>query len=193
MSGITVIAGSARGRRLRTPPGLAVRPILARIKKSLFDILRPRIAGTAFLDVFAGTGAVGIEALSQGAARAVFVEKDSVCVKIIENNLAALGFAAQGRVMRWEAMGALRVIEEKFDLIFLGPPYVVPSADKPRAPLSLTTPALEAIAAHGRLAAGGWVIAQHHAKEVVPEAVGTLARFRQERYGDSRLSFYAVA
>ena len=178
---------------MRTAPGLAVRPILARIKKSLFDILRPRIAGTSFLDVFAGTGAVGIEALSQGAARAAFVEKDSVCVKIIEENLAALGFAAQGRVMRWEAMGALRVIEEKFDLIFLGPPYVAPSPDKPRAHLSMTTPALEAIVAHGRLATGGWVIAQHHAKEAVPEAVGTLMRFRQERYGDSRMSFFRAA
>ncbi|MEK7747239.1 MAG: 16S rRNA (guanine(966)-N(2))-methyltransferase RsmD [Elusimicrobiota bacterium] len=186
-----IIAGSARGRKLLSvPKDSGVRPISGRIKQSLFDIIRPRLPGSRFLDLFAGTGAVGMEALSRLAEAAVFVEREKLCVSVIERNLVRAGWATKARVLRASALGPLSWIPfrsgtSRFDLIFMGPPY----KDRDKRPLFYCRSVLESVAVSGILADDGWVVAQHHQKED-PAAPAGLERFRVERYGDSRLSFY---
>ncbi|MBI5595264.1 MAG: 16S rRNA (guanine(966)-N(2))-methyltransferase RsmD [Elusimicrobia bacterium] len=189
-----IIAGTARGRKIfTTPTDIMVRPISARIRQQLFDIVRPRITAAYFLDLFAGTGAVGLEALSRGAQKVAFVEKDMRCIKVIEKNLAHLDFAKQASVLRGDATNALTWVlhktgVESFDLIFLGPPYRL--ADN--TPLFLARSTLLHIAQGGLLSTDGWIMAQHHQKEE-PGAVPGLEMFRREKHGDSRVSFYRRA
>ncbi|OGR57405.1 MAG: 16S rRNA (guanine(966)-N(2))-methyltransferase RsmD [Elusimicrobia bacterium GWA2_69_24] len=186
-----IIAGSARGRRLfSVPKAMMVRPISGRIKQSLFDILRPYVTGSYFLDLFAGTGAVGLEALSRGAQKVCFVERDPRCVAVIEKNLVHFGWAEQCRVLRGDVLGALSWIGHRsgitaFDVAFLGPPY----RDEENRPLTYAHRTLLNLAGAGMLSAAAVVVVQHHQKEEPGSAPG-LERFRQERYGDSRVTFY---
>ena len=186
-----IIAGSARGRTLLSVPmDSGVKPISGRIKQSLFDILRPKVPCSRFLDLFAGTGAVGVEALSRLAETVVFVEMDKRCVAVIEKNLARGGWKGKASVFRANVLAPLTWIPfrsgiAKFDLIFMGPPYREPD----NRPLSYCKPTLENIAAAGLLAEDGWIIAQHHQKDDPPAPPGH-RMFRRERYGDSRVSFF---
>jgi 16S rRNA (guanine966-N2)-methyltransferase len=189
MTGIRIIAGKAKGRVLKSPEAdTNTRPILGRIKKSLFDILRLRITGSNFLDLYAGTGAVGIEALSRGAKTAVFLELDNKNLNLIKTNIQNLGLSSQARVERCDITKGLGWLGASFDLIFLGPPYV----DSAKKPLSLTGITLDIISKADILKIDGWVISQHHKKE--PFAVpASMAVFRQEKYGDTILSFMKLA
>lgn len=189
-----IIAGTARGRRiLSVPKGLPVRPISSRIKQSLFDILRPRIFGSRFLDLFAGTGAVGMEALSRGAEKVFFVDMDPRCVKVIERNLERSGFKDRAKVQRGNVLSPMSWIAyrsgiEQFDLIFAGPPYV----DENKRTLRYTQPLLDNLAAAMLLAPGGWIIAQHHKKEPAQAPAG-YELFRRARYGDTVVDFLRYA
>ena len=121
-----VVAGSARRILLKTPPGLSTRPTSNRIKETLFNILQPRIQGARFLDLFAGSGAMGIEALSRGAAEAVFVEKSRPVCAVIEENLTRTHLREKARLLQSDVLGALRRLEgerRSFDIIFMDPPY----------------------------------------------------------------------
>ncbi len=175
-----VIAGSAKGRKLKSLPGLTTRPILARIKKSLFDIIRLPVIEACFLDLFAGTGAVGIEALSRGAKLAVFIEKDPSAVKIIRDNLQLTRLSDQGQVLPGNVFDQLKVLGRTYNIIFVGPPYK----------LGVTKDTIASIDQYRVLAEDGLVVAQHHFKEPMDIRVGGLWMYRQERYGDTRLSFY---
>lgn len=186
---LKIIGGHSKGRALRTPHNNPlVRPILARIKKSLFDILRPRMGGARFLDLYAGTGAVGIEALSQGAKVAGFVEQDQSCVRLIHENLEQFGFTSRGTVYRVSVTGDLGILPAPYDIIFMGPPY----KDAAKAPLALVHPTLDNIAKFNLLAPGGLVIAQHHKKEPVA-GTAEWTMNRQEVYGDTTVSFFVKA
>src|SRR5436189_4982768 len=116
-----VIGGEFRSRKLKSLPGLATRPTPDRLRETLFDILQPRIEGAVFVDAYAGTGAVGIEALSRGAARAVFIEKDRRAVEVIHENLIALGLQSRAKVAHGSAQLLLSV--HPGDIVFLDPPY----------------------------------------------------------------------
>ena len=121
-----VIAGSARRLQLETVPGTDTRPTTDKIKETLFNILQPRVGGADFLDLFAGSGAIGIEALSRGAASAVFVENDRRAVTCIKKNLEHTRLSQKAAVLPFEAMASLGRLEREgrsFDLIFLDPPY----------------------------------------------------------------------
>src|SRR5688500_13537138 len=149
-----VIAGSARGRKLKTPKGDAVRPTSDKVRGAIFSILLARrpLEGATVLDLFAGTGALGIEALSRGAKTAVFVEKDSRTAALIEENLAATGFTERGRVIRVDAerfpLGDL----PPFDFVFADPPYALVQESR-------------AVAAMGPLlATGGIALVEHDVK-----------------------------
>lgn len=185
-----IIAGSARGRRiLSVPKDLPVRPISARIRQSLFDILRPRIMGARLLDLFAGTGAVGLEALSRGAAVAVFVEMDPRCVKVIERNLERAGWKDRGKPHRGNALSPLSWVSyragvDEFDLVFLGPPYV----DEQKRPLRYSQAVLDNVCSAKLLAKGGWIVSQHHKKEPLAAPAG-YELFKRSRYGDTHLDF----
>src|SRR3989339_2200544 len=164
-----IIAGTARGREIFSVPKKSpVRPISGRIRQSVFDIIRPKITASIFLDLFAGTGAVGLEALSRGASKVIFIERDRMCVQVIEKNIEKLGFKERGQVLRADVTSGVEWLihhsgYEGYDIIFMGPPYK--TADK--APLALTSGVLASIAACDVLAPDGWVVAQHQVKEPV--------------------------
>src|SRR5208337_4807572 len=116
-----VIGGEFRSRRLKTLPGLALRPTPDRLRETLFDVLAPRIAGTVFLDAYAGSGAVGIEALSRGASHAIFVERHRGAVEVIRQNLKSLALDGRADVICAQALSALP--RYRADIVFLDPPY----------------------------------------------------------------------
>lgn len=184
-----VIAGLAKGRPLKTLKGREIRPTADRVKESLFNILAQRVPQARFLDLFAGAGAVGIEALSRGAAECVFVELMTPHFKVIEENLRATGLAAQAELIRRDARAAvsdLGVRGRSFDLIFIDPPYGQ----------ELVPEILQAIALQNLLAPDGWAVAEHHKKDLLPTAIagteqaGGLAKFRESVFGETVLSFY---
>lgn len=163
-----------------------VRPILIRIRKSVFDIISPKMKGCRFLDLFAGMGTVGIEALSRSASSAVFVEMDGRCVKLIRDNLKIFSFEDRGRVFQMNVLKNMPFLPGPFDLIFMGPPY----KDEEKNPLKLVAPTLENIDKNNLLAQDGWIIAQHHKKEEMKDVETRFEMFRQEKYGDSFVSFF---
>src|SRR3989339_1401607 len=184
MGEIRIIAGTHRGRTLKSfTNDLSVRPILARIKKSVFDILTPRLPDAVFLDLFSGLGTVGIEALARGAQKAVFVEGDRRCVDMINRNLTQLGLLDRSRVCQRNVVQGLSFLHESFDLIFMGPPY----KDEHKAPLALTSPVIARIIEAGALKPGGIIIAQHHENETVT-IPDTVYNYRNETYGDTIVS-----
>ena len=185
-----IIAGTARGRKLfSVSKKLPVKPISDRIKQSVFDILRPRITGAVFLDLFAGTGNVSMEALSRGALKTVSAEKEIACLKAIKRNAEHLGFTDRATVLKADLLKPLAWLSayaegEGYDIIFMGPPY----RDIKNTPLFFTGPVLEQIASAKLLAGKGVIVAQHHKKETfaVPD---TLQIVREEKYGDTVVHF----
>jgi 16S rRNA (guanine(966)-N(2))-methyltransferase RsmD len=180
-----IIGGEARSRRLRTLKGGAVRPTLGRVRQRLFDILGQRVVGARFLDLFAGSGAVGIEALSRGAAAAVFVEADRRAVGRIRENLAEIDLRGKSRVIAARVETALKRLAsegEQFEIVFLDPPY-----DRGEA-LEAT---LDRLGETGELLAeGGVVVVQCSSRYQPKEAAGILRRGRSRIIGDTALWFY---
>ncbi len=170
-----VIAGEFRSRRLRTLSGLDTRPTPDRLRESLFSILAPEIEDCTFLDAYAGTGAVGIEALSRGAARAIFIESSRAAADVIRQNLAELGLTGRSEVLPGRVLQYLP--HRKADIVFLDPPY------------SLTEEYTKALTLLG---AGPppLAIAQHSVRVVLAAEYGGLTRTRVVRQGDNALSFY---
>ncbi len=176
-----VIAGAAKGRRLKTIKGLDTRPTTDRIKENLFNILGHRVQGSRFLDLFAGSGAIGIEALSRGAAAAVFVERSRQAAAVLKDNLFHTGFS--GDVMAMDVGRALKVLQRqqrRFDIVFLDPPYY----------RSLAAATLADIAAGELILPGGLVIAEIGRKEDIPGDPLNLVLTRKETYGDTCLTFF---
>ena len=176
-----VITGTARGRRLLTPHGERVRPTLDRVREALFSMLMDRLERAAFLDLFAGSGANGIEALSRGALRAVFVDNHPESLDCIRKNLATTGLEHQGQCLRGSLPHDLARLPGPFDIIFADPPYDF--ADY----IGLLT----GIDGPGLLKPGGTVVVEHEKKTRLPEAVASLTRTQQRHYGMTTLTFYA--
>jgi 16S rRNA (guanine(966)-N(2))-methyltransferase RsmD len=182
-----VIAGSARGVRLAAP-GPGTRPLTDRVKQTLFAVLEPELDGSAVLDLFAGSGAGAIEALSRGAARAVLVEKDGGAARVIVENLRRAAVADRARVVRrdvaaWlsagDGTGAAAAPEAPFDIVLVDPPY---------ADVEALIRALELVGPV--LAVGGVVVAKHFWRDAPPPKVGLLASVRERRFGETSLTFY---
>ena len=179
-----VIAGSARGIRLRAP-GAGTRPFADRVKQTLFAILEPELDGARVLDLFAGSGAGGIEALSRGAASAIFVEKDQGAAAVIDTNLRAAGLAGpDATVIRWDVVRWLAEANAGavFDLVLVDPPYAETDV------LIRTLTALGA--ADAPLAPGARVVAKHFWRDRPPDRIGLLASERDRRFGETALTFY---
>lgn len=182
-----VIGGIAGGRRLVCAPGRVTRPTPDRVRGALFNILGQAFSGERVLDLFAGTGALSIEALSRGASEAVLVEMAASPIRAIRRNLLATGFADRVTLYEMDVEKALAVIARErrgargFDLIFAGPPYAY--AREEYLMTEMSTRRL--------LAPGGTAVFQHAMRRVLPAAAGTWHRYDARRFGDTALSFYS--
>ena len=174
-----VITGTARGRRLKELQGMETRPTTDKVKESLFSIIQFDIEGRRVLDLFAGTGQLGIEALSRGAAEAVFVDRRPDAVRLVQENLALCGFTDRARVKSGDALAYLKS-GEKFDLIFLDPPYEA----------GLLEPALAHIARFDILAPHGIIVAEHPTGRTTPALAPPYRVHRTYRYGKIALTVY---
>jgi 16S rRNA (guanine966-N2)-methyltransferase len=182
-----IIAGRYRSRTLQAPAGLATRPTSDRLRETLFNVLSARIDGARFLDLYAGSGAVGLEALSRGAASVEFVERAPAALAVLKKNLTRLGLTAGFRIHGAGVGTVLRKMKAgtAFDVVFLDPPY--DAAAEYTATLGMLGGA-----AAGLLAGGVVVIAEHRKKERLEERHGKLERTRLLEQGDAALSFYAI-
>ena len=180
-----VIAGQYRSRRLRTLPGMEVRPTADRLRETLFNVLcagNPEaLAGTVWLDLYAGTGAVGIEALSRGAGMVYFVESARDAAELIAGNLKSLGIENGFRIMKTDVAKALLQVEAPVDFVFLDPPY----AEQEEYARSL-----RGLAGSKLLGPAAVVIAEHQKKFDPGANIGDLTRYRMLAQGDAALSFY---
>ena len=172
-----VIAGEFRSRRLESLPGMNTRPTPDRLRETLFNILAPRIVGSVFMDAWAGTGAVGIEALSRGAKQAVFIEKNRAALGAISANLTSLRIQGRARIIRGVAAQHLRDVAA--DIVFADPPYTEPAQ---------YDALFQALALHPP----GLAIVQHSPRQTVPDECGSLKRTRTVRQGDNALSFFEI-
>ena len=189
-----VVSGTAKGRTLLVVPGHGTRPILDRVKTALFDILRPRIPGMAMLDLFAGSGSVGIEALSQGDSSCTFTDLAHAAVTTIKKNLAHTGLADQAVVRRVDALKFLNSTDQQYDLIYVAPPqYKNLWVDAMRRiadrPALLRRPSADSDGNEEP----GLVIVQIDPKEYVKLDLGELRETRQNRFGNTLLIFYQVS
>jgi 16S rRNA (guanine966-N2)-methyltransferase len=176
-----VIAGEAKGRKLKMVPGSSTRPIGERVKEALFAILGELVVDAFFLDLYAGTGSVGIEALSRGARQAVFVDQGRRAIATIKDNLAHTGLSDRAQVVRSEVFAFLKRGDlEPFDLIYVAPPQYK----------GLWAKTLRALDESGLLAPGGLVVAQIYPKEYEELELETLELTDQRKYGSSMLCFY---
>ena len=169
-----VIAGEFKSRKLASVPGWDVRPTPDRLRETMFSILAPVIAGAVFVDAYAGSGSVGIEAISRGASRCVFIERSPGALEVLRANVASLGLQGRANVLRGKAAGALAGF--KADIVFLDPPYAEPEE------YALAMAVLKA----------PLVVAQHASREVLEERYGKLSRYRTVKHGDNTLSFYRI-
>jgi 16S rRNA (guanine966-N2)-methyltransferase len=171
-----IIAGLAKGRRLLAPPGLHTRPTAGRVREALFSVIMPRLAGARVLDAFAGSGALGLEALSRGAGNALFIERDAAALKILRRNAENCRLPGV-RIVPGDALRFLRLRHEPFDIIFLDPPYRT----------DLLARALAALPGQ-LLAAGGLIVAETAAKQEL-RPPGGLSVIKHSVYGDTALYY----
>jgi 16S rRNA (guanine(966)-N(2))-methyltransferase RsmD len=182
MSGLRVISGKAKGRKLRSVPGEITRPITDRTKESLFNILGPDVEGSSWLDLFAGTGSVGIEALSRGADFVRFIDLHRLSIETIRANLKTTGLEDGAEVLRMDAFGLLdRPPDRQFDYIYIAPPQYK----------EFWKQALESLDAHPEwMNEDSWIIVQIHPLEYQPLELRYMVEFDQRKYGSTLLVFY---
>lgn len=178
-----VISGQAKGHPLKAVPGSNTRPTTDKVKESLFSIIGPYFDGERVLDLFAGTGGLGIEALSRGADSAVFIDSHTPSIEVIRLNLASTKLSERAEVYRNDARRALKLLEragKPFDLIFLDPPYVMKDCDA----------LLLDMASRGLVVDDATAVVEHHPQVVYEDHFGGFRRIRQVTYGEISLSIY---
>lgn len=179
-----IVAGEWRGRQLVAPKGRGVRPTLERVRESIFDVLQMHVKGAKVLDLFAGSGAFGLEALSRGARHVVWCDADPGSVAAVRDNGRRLGARMPpGTVLAMDAVAAierLKSARETFDIVFVDPPWESGYYDE----------TLMALALAGIVAPGGWVVVEHARKYDVSPVFGALVREKERQYGDTRVSYF---
>ncbi len=189
-----IIAGTAKGRRLYCPRGIGIRPARDRVKESLFNILGGLVINRPVLDLFAGTGAVGIEALSRGAQSCLFVENNASAITYLRRNLRTAGLESHGKILKMDTFRVLPHLIKKgvyFELAFVDPPYkVVEDTEDKKRLLQL----LENLADHNILRYPGIVVLEYRAKKVeIPDNIGRLVRFDERSYDATHLGFWHLS
>lgn len=180
-----VIAGEYRGRRLDRIEGMEIRPTSDKVKESLFNMLGEAVIDCSFLDLFGGTGGIGIEALSRGAKHVVFIDAGIKSIKVLKGNLERLNIKAGAEVFHTDYETAIKKLykyNKQFDIVFIDPPYS----------LGMAQNALVCIEANPILAQDGLIIVEHDSRDDMPNKVGRLALYRVKRYGNTSLSFYSI-
>jgi len=181
MGEIKIIGGSAGGRKIKTCKGLYVRPMLARVKKALFDILQNRIIEARCLDLFSGSGSIGLEAISRGAKHVTFIEKNHVSQRTINYNINLLGFGEKSTLIGGDVFSVLKKMQEKFDIIFLDPPFKT----------LILNEILEPVSKSNVLKENGILIIHHPTyNNTFIDTIDKLKCIKQARYGQNVLSFY---
>jgi 16S rRNA (guanine966-N2)-methyltransferase len=178
-----VIAGELKGKRLVSFTGRSIRPTSERAREAVFNILGDRVRGAVVLELFAGTGAFSIEALSRGATSAVMIERSREALQLIGRNLAACRLAARARVIRWDItrnIDCLRHLPDRFELVFIDPPYQQGAIG----------PCLQHLIACGALAPGASVVIEHAPREVLPAESTPLRLSDRRKYGKALVSFF---
>ncbi len=173
-----VITGTARGMTLRTLEGDDVRPTTDRVKEAMFSIIQFDLEGRRILDLFAGSGQLGIEALSRGAKSAAFVDRDKAAIAVIKENIGKTGFEKQAAVIQTDAFSFLRMTADTFDIVFLDPPYSTGMLQKTLADLD------------DCVALGGTVVCEMPYGEEMPETEGNLKLYRTYKYGKIGLAIH---
>jgi len=174
-----IIAGTNRGRQLLGPQDAAVRPTSDSLRETLFNILGPSVRGSTLLDVFAGTGAVGLEAISRGASRVTFVERDRRAIRVLKENIRRCGAENACAIVNGDFLSG--DLADRFDVVFLDPPYEMPEIDA------------ALLVASQCVMPGGRMILEHSRRREAPEEAATFRRGRVVIAGDSALSFYSGA
>ncbi|MDI6618442.1 MAG: 16S rRNA (guanine(966)-N(2))-methyltransferase RsmD [Clostridiales bacterium] len=181
-----IIAGDARSRRIISPNGSDIRPTSDRVKESLFDIIGNKVVDAKVLDLFAGTGNLGLEAVSRGASLAVFIDISRESIKIANENINLLNYQKYCEVYNNDALTAIDILSRRkviFDIIFIDPPYrkdIIPEV-------------LKKITEAQIIKSNGIVCAEHDAKDILPDEVSNIKRYKFNKYGDTILSFYRIA
>lgn len=173
-----IVGGEARGRPLRAVPGRSTRPTADRVRQSIFDLLGQRMEGLRVLDLFAGTGAMALEAVSRGAASAVLIEKDPRACAVIQSNIDALEYAGKCRLLRDDVAGALaRLRGERFDLVFSDPPYA----------LQASQTVIDALSSNDLLKKEARAVLESSRRDRAPKLPAGLSELASRTYGDTRV------
>lgn len=178
-----IIAGQLRGRRLRAPDGNSTRPTSDRVREALFNIISARVPGSRFLDLCAGSGAVGLEAISRGADSAVFIDQSRRALEQIEENVEQLGVGERARIVGKDALSAMRALDaqgDRFDIVYVDPPYAA----------GLYRPLLRLLGHSNLVAPEGLVVVELRSRDSLPDETGSLRHYRDVRYGDTTLAFF---
>ncbi len=178
-----VIAGSAKGRQLKAVPGNSTRPTTDKIKEAIFNIIKPFVDGGSVLDLYAGTGGLGIEALSRGMSKAIFVDKDRKCVEIIKNNIDLCNFSEITEIYRNDSIRALNILIKRgiqFELIFIDPPYKMNNYEV----------VLKSLSDNNMISNQGIVVVEHDVKISLPSKIGVLTLIKNVDYGNTGVTIY---
>lgn len=178
-----IIGGQAKGIRLKSLKGLNTRPTSDRVKESIFNIIAPYIYNARVLDLFSGTGNLGIESISRGAKKAYLIEKNRKCIAIINDNITKTKFNDKIKIYIQDVISAIKLFGEKneeFDIIFMDPPYLK----------NFVIPSLKEISKNNILSNNGIIIVEHDLKDDLPKKVENLEIFKEKKYGNTKISFY---
>jgi 16S rRNA (guanine(966)-N(2))-methyltransferase RsmD len=180
---LRIISGERRGRLIKTVSGSSTRPTTDRVKESLFNILQPRLPGSSVLDLYSGTGNLGLEALSRGCEDAVFVEKDPKALAVLRENCRSMDYPDYIDIMPLDVRKAIPVLSAKgrtFDIVIMDPPY---NHD-------LESPTIEALDTYGLVKEDGIIVVEHLLVDEQQDSIGSFARYDIRKYGNTAISLY---
>jgi 16S rRNA (guanine(966)-N(2))-methyltransferase RsmD len=179
---LRIIAGEFRGRKIKEPGLDTVRPTKDRIRQAVFNVIAAFVPGASVIDIFAGSGAYGLEALSRGAEKAIFLEKNPVCSRVIKENIDVLGVSSRSELVTADAFEWVREMEEKprFDIVFADPPYN----------MGMARNILIHINRYDILNHSGLLVIEHHGEEALPDSEGVFTLLKRKTYADISVSFY---
>ena len=182
---LRIISGELKGKKLKVPKNKSIRPTSDRVKEAVFNILGPKVSDGIFLDLFAGSGSIGIEALSRGAKEAVFVDNNNHSLKILKDNLNETNFHNRSRIIYGDCLDIVKILEHNgklFDIIYMDPPYDIEVQNIIKL--------IKMIGDRNLLSDDGVLLVEHRKNKEINEKIGVLSKARLKKYGDTYISLY---